>query len=134
MARAQARSVAAEMHAGFRALRAAMPMNLGRPDYAGLGRTAESLADVARVDALWSETRAEFGGRGPFLFGAEFGAADVMFAPVVARLLTYAPALSDVARAYCASVRAHPLVARWYQEAAAEPDGWLLEKYEVLIG
>ena len=66
VARAQARSVAAEMHAGFRALRQAMPMNLGRPDYAGLGHTAE---------ALWGETRAAFGGGGPFLFGAAFGAA-----------------------------------------------------------
>ena len=134
VARAQARSVAAEMHAGFRALRVAMPMNLGRPDYAGLGQTAEALADVARVDALWGETRAAFGGGGPFLFGAAFGAADVMFAPVVARLLTYAPALSDGARAYCAAVRAHPLVGEWYAAAAGEPGGWLLAKYEGMLG
>ena len=134
LARAQARSVAAEMHAGFRALRMAMPMNLGRPDYAGLGRTAEALADVARVDALWGETRAAHGGGGPFLFGADFGAADVMFAPVGARFLTYAPDLSDVARDYCASVRAHPLVDAWYAAAAAGPEGWLLAKYEGLRG
>ncbi len=132
VARAQARSVAAEMHAGFPALRLAMPMNLGRPDYAGLGQTEASLADVARVDALWRQTRAEFGGRGPFLFGAELGAADAMFAPVVARLLTYAPPLSEVARAYCTAVRAHPLVARWYDDAAAEPDAWRLAHYESL--
>ncbi len=132
VARAQARSVAAEMHAGFRALRTAMPMNLGRADYAGLGQTAESLADVARVEAVWAETRAEFGGRGPYLFGAEFGVADAMFAPVVARLLTYAPPLSETAAAYCQAVRAHPLVARWYDEAAAEPEAWKLAKYEGL--
>ena len=132
VARAQARSVAAEMHAGFRALRTAMPMNVGRPDYAGLGQTADSLADVARVEALWAETRAEFGARGPYLFGAAFGAADVMFAPVVARLLTYAPPLSDGAQTYCAAVRTHPLVARWYDEAAAEPEAWQLAKYEGL--
>ncbi len=134
VARAQARSVAAEMHAGFRALRAAMPMNLGRTDYAGLGGTAEALADVARVDALWGETRAAFGGGGPYLFGAAFGAADAMFAPVVARFLTYAPRLSDGAQAYCAAVREHPLVDAWYEAAAEEPEGWLLAKYEGLLG
>ena len=57
-ARAHARSIAAEMHAGFRALRLAMPMNLGRADYAGLGRTPESLADISRIEAIWSGTRA----------------------------------------------------------------------------
>ncbi len=120
------------MHAGFRALRMAMPMNLGRDDYAGIGHTAEALADVARVDAIWSGTRAAYGEGGPYLFGAAFGAADAMFAPVVARLLTYRPALSEVARAYCEAVRAHPLVAAWYDEAAREPDAWLLPKYETL--
>ncbi len=134
VARAQARSVAAEMHAGFRGLRLAMPMNLGRPDYAGLGQTQDALADVARVDALWGETRAAFGRGGPFLFGAMFGAADVMFAPVVARLLTYAPALSDGARAYCAAVRAYPLMEEWYAAAAEEPEAWKLAKYEGLLG
>jgi glutathione S-transferase len=131
VARAHARAIASEMHAGFRALRLAMPMNLGR-DYAGLGRTAESLGDVARVDAIWSETRGRFGGGGPYLFGAEFTAADAMFAPVVARILTYQPALSPVAREYCAAVRAHPLVALWYDLAAKEPVSWQLDKYERL--
>ncbi len=134
LARAHARSVSAEMHAGFRALRMAMPMNLGRPDYAGLGQTAEAMADVARVDALWGETRKAFGGGGPFLFGAVFGAADVMFAPVVARFLTYAPALSDEARAYCLAVRGHSLVGAWYAAAAEEPERWLLAKYEGMLG
>ena len=131
VARAQARSIAAEMHAGFRALRLAMPMNLGRPDYAGLGQGEDALADVRRVAALWAETRAAFGAGGPFLFGA-FGMADVMFAPVVARFLTYAPPLSDAARAYCAAVRGHALVDGWYQAAAAEPEAWLLARYEGL--
>ncbi len=134
LARAQAWSVAAEMHAGFRALRAAMPMNLGRPDYAGMAVSDEALADVARVEAIWEETRAAFGGGGPFLFGADFGAADAMFAPVVARFLTYAPGLSDGARDYCAAVRAHPLVDEWYAAAGAEPAGWLLDKYEGMGG
>lgn len=131
IARAHARAIAAEMHAGFRDLRMAMPMNLGR-DYAGLGQTPESLADVARVDAIWSETRAAYGQSGPYLFGAAFNAADAMYAPIVARFITYAPPLSAAASAYCASVRAHPLVANWYALAAKEPQSWLLEKYESL--
>ena len=132
VARAHARSIAAEMHAGFRAVRQAMPTNYVRSDYAGLGHTAEALADVARIDAIWTQTRSAYGHGGPFLFGADFGAADAMFAPVVTRLLTYRPPVSPEAQAYCAAVRAHPLVARWYAEAAQEPDAWLLDKYESL--
>jgi len=132
IARAQARAIAAEMHAGFRALRMAMPMNLGRGDYAGLGRTTESLADIARIEWIWAEARAEHGAGGPYLFGSHFGAADAMFAPVVARFLTYQPELSETSQAYCRAVRAHPLMAQWYELAAAEPAEWLLEKYETL--
>jgi glutathione S-transferase len=131
IARAHARAIAAEMHAGFRALRIAMPMNLGR-DYAGLGQTPESLADIARIEALWAETRQKFGAGGPYLFGAAFNAADAMYAPVVARLLTYRPPLGAAAEAYCAAVRRHPLVNEWYEAAAGEPKEWLLEKYETL--
>ncbi len=129
-ARAHARSIAAEMHAGFRALRIAMPMNLGRTDLAGVGHTPEALADVARIEAIWTQTRQAHGQDGPYLLGAVFGAADAMFAPVVARLLTYRPPLSDVASAYCHSVRAHRLVGAWYKDAAREPSSWLLQKYE----
>ena len=128
--RAQARSVAAEMHAGFRAMRIAMPMNLGRDDYAGLGRNPESLADIARIEAVWADCLIEQGG--PFLFGAEFGAAAAMYAPVVARFLTYQPELSPRSLAYLEAVRRHPLMDRWYAEAAAEPREWLLPKYETL--
>ena len=131
IARAHARAIAAEMHAGFRGLRINMPMNLGR-DYTGLGQTPESLADIARIEALWAETRRKFGAGGPYLFGATFNAADAMYAPVVARLLTYGPPLGVEAEAYCAAVRHHPLVNEWYEGAAAEPQEWLLEKYETL--
>jgi glutathione S-transferase len=131
IARAHARAIASEMHAGFRALRIAMPMNLGR-DYKGLGQSPESLADIARVEAIWAGTRAAFGTDGPFLFGRDFNAADAMFAPVVARLLTYQPPLGAAALEYCAAVRAHPLVAEWYDAAAREPASWQLEKYENL--
>ncbi len=127
--RSHARSIAAEMHAGFRELRIAMPMNLGR-DFAGKGRTPGALADIARVEAIWRETRAAHGAGGPYLFGATFNGADAMFAPVVARFLTYAPELAADTRAYCDAVRAHPLVAEWYDLAAKEPAAWLLPKYE----
>jgi glutathione S-transferase len=129
VARAHARSMSAEMHAGFRELRMAMWMNLGR-DFSGLGRTPGALTDIARIEALWAETRTRFGGGGPFLFGAEFGAADAMFAPVVARFLVWKPEVSAETAGYCAAVRAHPLVAEWYDGAAAEPGDWLVEDYE----
>jgi glutathione S-transferase len=130
-ARAHARAIAAEMHGGFRALRLAMPMNLGR-SAPGFGQNPESLADIARVDAIWSQTRAVYGAGGDYLFGEVFGAADAMFAPVVARFLIYQPPLSAAAAAYCAAVRAHPLVAQWYDLAAQEPVAWRLEKFENL--
>lgn len=131
-ARAMARAVAAEMHAGFRALRHAMPMNLGREDYAGLGRTEFALEDIARIEQIWAEAKGEFGGDGPYLFGERFTGADVMFAPIVARFLTYQPELTAASQAYCQAVRAHPLVDAWYKAAAEEPQEWLLEKYETL--
>jgi glutathione S-transferase len=106
-----------------------MWMNLGR-DFSGLGRTPEALADIARIEALWADTRQRFGTDGPFLFGATFTAADAMYAPVVARLLTWRPEISAATRAYCDAVRAHPLVSAWYDGAAAEPAEWLLTDYE----
>lgn len=128
-ARTRARVVSAEMHAGFRALRAAMPMVLNK-DASGAGQTPEALEDIGVIEALWRDMRAAFGAGGPFLFGAAFGAADAMFAPVVARLITYAPPVADDTRAYCAAVRAHPLVDAWYVAAAQEPTSWHLPHYE----
>jgi glutathione S-transferase len=128
-ARAQARSIAAEMHAGFRELRQAMPMNLRR-DFTGLGRTTGAFADIARIEAIWRETRERFGAGGPFLFGAAFTVADAMYAPVVTRLLTYRPAVTPASAAYCAAVRAHHLVDAWYRAAAGEPDSWQIAHYE----
>ena len=129
VARAHARSISAEMHAGFGELRTAMWMNLGR-DFSGLGRTPAASLDIARIEAIWAETRSRFGAGGAFLFGASFGAADAMFAPVVARLLGWQPPISAATASYCAAVRSHPLVAEWYNAAAAEPADWLIEGYE----
>jgi glutathione S-transferase len=125
--RAHARAIAAEMHAGFRGVRQAMPMNLGR-DFTGGGRTPEALADIVRIEAVWREARSLSGG--PFLGGASFGLVDAMYAPVVTRFITWRPELRAEAWDYVEAVRAHPLVERWYAEAAAEPEAWHLDKYE----
>lgn len=125
--RALARSVSSEMHAGFRELRMAMPFNAGR-EFPGQRRTEGALADIARIEALWAECLDISGG--PYLFGTNFGAADAMYAPVVGRFLTWKPELSATSLAYLAAVRGHPLMQRWYEEAATEPTEWLLEKYE----
>lgn len=124
VARAQARSIAAEMHAGFRALRIAMPMNLGRRR--STEATPEVLADIARIESLWRAARTGTA----FLCSDRFGAADAMYAPVVARFLGYLPALAPDSLAYCEAVRAHPLVAAWYDAAAKEPAAWRLPHYE----
>ena len=128
-ARAHARSIAAEMHAGFRALRLSMPMSLFRAA-AGAGQNDACLADIARIDAIWSATRAEHGVGGPYLFGAEMGAADAMFAPVAFRFMTYAPKLSLAAQDYCNAVLGHPLMHRWLEEARAEPAAWFIAAME----
>jgi glutathione S-transferase len=129
IARAHARSISAEMHAGFHGLRHSMWMNLGR-DFSGLGRTPEALADVARIETIWADARQRFGGGGPYLFGATMTAADAMYAPVVTRFLTWKPEISAATRAYVDAVRAHPLVSEWYDAADQEPDDWLVEDYE----
>jgi glutathione S-transferase len=131
IARAHARSISAEIHAGLTGLRQSMWMNLGR-DFSGHGRTPAALADIAHVEAMWAETRRRFAGAGPFLFGATLTVADVMYAPVVTRLLTWQPEISAETRAYCDAVRAHPLVAAWYDGAAAEPNDWNLPDYETV--
>ena len=117
-ASALARSMAAEMHSGFQALRSGCSMNLQR-DYPDYVPTPEVLADVARVDALWTEARTRFGDGGAYLFG-EFGAADIMFAPVVTRCKTFGLPLAETAAAYRDAMLAHPWMAEWTADARAE--------------
>lgn len=119
-ARQVARSVCAEMHAGFRALRGAMPMNI-RGRYPGCGLSAEVQRDIDRIVAIWTDCRARFGGSGDMLFGA-FGAADAFFAPVVTRFATYAVALPPVAQAYCDAVQRLASVRAWSDAGRAEPE------------
>jgi glutathione S-transferase len=126
-ARALARAVAAEMHAGFMPLRRLLPMNVWRPVKP---RTLDegSKADVARIDAIWRDCRARFGAAGPFLFGA-FSAADAMYAPVVWRFHTYAVEMSNVARTYMGAMMALPAWGEWRDAARREP--WVLPHDEV---
>lgn len=127
-ARAIARSVSAEMHAGFQALRTHMPMNI-RAALPGRGRADGVEADIARVTAIWRDCRSRFGGDGAFLFGA-FSAADAMFAPVVTRFQTFAVDLDPVSRAYADAVLNWPIVAAWCKAAADEP--WSQARYDDL--
>lgn len=117
-ARRLARSMCAEMHAGFRPLRAAMPMNI-RGFYPGQGMSAEVQKDIDRIISLWTECRSRFGAGGHMLCG-RFGAVDAYFAPVVMRFTTYAVALPATAERYCAAVRALPSVQEWCAAARME--------------
>ncbi|HET9823381.1 MAG TPA: glutathione S-transferase family protein [Burkholderiaceae bacterium] len=121
--RARARSLCAEMHAGFGALRQHAPMNIeaSLPEVgARLMRENDAVQrDLARIDSLWGEQLAV--GGGPFLFG-EFGAADAYFAPVAARVRTYDLPVSAASRAYIARLWSSPGVAAWVADALAERD------------
>src|SRR5881227_802872 len=127
-ARAHARSLSAEMHSGFMALRSECPMNIRRPRRA-IRVSEEALADVKRIDEAFGGARGRFGGAGAFLFG-EFSAADAMFAPVVNRFDTYDLPVSEVSRAYMSAVKALPAWQEWERDAFAEP--WRIEHYEAI--
>jgi glutathione S-transferase len=126
-ARAHARAVAAEMHAGFAPLRRHCPMNMWRPVKAR-ELPPEVAADVKRIEAIFTECRERFGQGGAFLFG-EFGAADAMYAPVVSRLHTYGIAVGPVAEAYKQAMMALPAWTEWHAAALKEP--WAMANGEV---
>ena len=126
-ARAHARAISSEMHAGFLPLRRLCPMNMWRP-VKKRELTPEAATNVARIDAMWIDCRARFGHGGPFLFGA-FGAADAMYAPVVSRFHTYAVEVSAGARAYMQAVMALPAWSQWQEAGRREP--WVLPEDEV---
>jgi glutathione S-transferase len=119
-ARARARSIVAEMHAGFSDLRNALPMNceLHLPSFPLTGAVRN---DIARVVEIWTECRTRFGSAGPFLFGA-FSAADAFYAPVVRRFFTYDVALPGLARRYADTIDALPAMRTWMDAALAEHD------------
>jgi len=129
-ARTFARVISNEMHAGFRGLRGACPMNI-RKRYAAMDRGELVAKDVARITHLWTTALTEFGkpsGQGPFLFSA-FTAADAMFAPVVTRLHTYSIKVDPVIRAYMDAVLASSAFMAWHTDAMAEQ--WIVAHDEV---
>jgi glutathione S-transferase len=116
--RAHARSISAEMHSGFAALRNECGMNLHRQIRA-IPLSSDARANVARIEEIWIECRERYGKLGPYLFGA-FGAADAMFAPVVHRFRTYAIAAAPEAQAYMDTMMALPAFQEWTSAGLAE--------------
>jgi glutathione S-transferase len=124
--RAHARSISAEMHSGFMALRSECGMNLHRPVRA-IALSADACANVARIQQIWNECRDRYGKFGPFLFG-QFGAADAMFAPVVHRFRTYAIPVAGEARTYMETMMALPAFQEWTRAGLAE--SLVIERFE----
>lgn len=127
--RAYARSISAEMHSGFTALRRAMPMNIR-----GRGRHVESSpeleADIARIKNIWRDLRTQYTGAGPWLFG-NYSIADAMFAPVVFRFLTYGVNEQGVVQEYMKTVMNDPHMQEWVRASELEQE--VIVPYEVGI-
>jgi glutathione S-transferase len=126
-ARALARSVSAEMHSGFHALRNACPMNLRRP-VKPVPFSPAVIKDVARIEEIWRDCRKSFGKGGPFLFG-KFSGADAMFAPVAARFHTFDIPVSNETRAYMDAIFASPAFKQWHADSKKEK--WIVPEDEV---
>ncbi len=125
-ARAMARSMAAEMHSGFANLRRKHGMNI-RQVYPAKTPDADVIQELARIMELWAQARARYGGTGDFLFG-EFGAADIMFAPVATRIITYSLPVPRFAQAYVMALISHPFMQDWI--ASAQEEDWVIEQFE----
>ena len=128
-ARAMARSMVAEMHSSYLPMRRALPMNV-RARVEGASIDAEVQADIVRILTLWAEARARFGKGGPFLFGT-FCAADVIYAPVVSRFLTYGVGVPGFAVSYMQAVWEHEWMQQWI--SSAESEDWVIEQFELPV-
>jgi glutathione S-transferase len=126
-ARGMARSMAAEMHSGFQNLRRELPMNV-RKSFPARPLTNEVREEIDRILQLWAQARARFGGTGDFLFG-DWSAADIMYAPIVTRFITYGVQIPSFAGIYMKAVLSHPHVAELIDKAQDEP--WVIDQYEV---
>jgi glutathione S-transferase len=126
--RAHARSISAEMHSGFVALRNECGMNLHRP-VGAIALSADARADIARIQQIWTECRERYGNSGPFLFGA-FSGADAMFAPVVHRFRIYAIEVAPDVRDYMDTMMALPAFQEWTRAGLAET--LVIEKFETV--
>jgi glutathione S-transferase len=124
--RAHARSISAEMHSAFVALRSECPMNLHRP-VGAITLSADARADIARIQQIWTDCRERYGKSGPFLFGA-FGGADAMFAPVVHRFRTFAIEVEPQVRDYMDTMTSLPAFQEWTRAGLAET--LLIERVE----
>ena len=118
-ARAHCRAICGEMHSGFSSLRASLPMNI-KAHFPGFKVWSRAQTDIDRIEIIWSECLAAYGG--PYLFGAKPCIADAMFAPVVTRFITYDVPLDAACVAYCDTVMALPAMKEWVAAAEAEPD------------
>jgi glutathione S-transferase len=125
-ARALARAISTEMHAGFVPLRQQCGMNMWRPP-GKRDLSDDAKANIARVQALWTDARSRFGAGGPFLFG-KFSAADAMYAPIVSRFETYAIDVTAPVAAYMQAMIALPAWAEWRRAALRET--WVIQKFE----
>ena len=127
-ARGMARSMVAEMHSSFPALRRELPMNVRRR--VGLDSVSEETKqDIVRVLSLWAEARSRHGSGGPFLFGT-YGAADIFYAPLVSRFTTYGIAVPGFAQASMAAMWEHEWTQEWI--AASENEEWVIEQFEAI--
>ncbi len=126
--RAHARSISAEMHSGFAALRNECGINLHRPVRA-IALSADARANIERIQQIWIECRERYGKIGPFLFG-DFGAADAMFAPVVHRFRTYAIEMAPETQAYMDTMMSLPAFQEWTRAGLAET--LVIEKFETV--
>ncbi len=126
-ARACARAISSEMHAGFLPLRKHFPMNMRR-EKRKLELTEDAAANVRRIEQIWTDCRQRFGAGGPFLFGA-FGAADAMYAPIVSRFESYAIGVGPVAKDYMTAMMALPAWIEWRNAGVVEP--WVMPGNEV---
>jgi glutathione S-transferase len=118
--RARARSISAEMHSGFFAIRKTLPLNCRRR-LEGFEPTPEAGSEIRRVADIWRQCRETHQQLGPWLFG-EFSIADCMYAPVALRFATYGIGLEALAHQYQQTVCQHPAIVRWVEQAAAEPE------------
>ena len=116
--RAHARSISAEMHSGFMALRSECSMNVHRPIRA-VALSDDARSNVARIQAIWAECHQRYGNEGPFLFGA-FSGADAMFAPVVHRFRNYAIPVDGDARHFVDAMTSLPAFCEWTRDGLAE--------------
>jgi len=126
VARAMARSMAAEMHSGYQALRRKHSMNI-RQIYPPVTPDEDVQADITRIMEIWAQARARHAGDGDFLFGP-FGAVDIMYAPVITRFITYSLPVARFALPYMQAVVSHPFMQDWI--AGAQAEEWVIERFE----